>query len=103
MARDAAPTHGYSGLYATLGEREELAARNGGLVTEASGRVYVGNADRLAAFRTGAPAEMRAGDLPPSVREGDPTHWWRRAIVTAAVAVSFHDDDGSAWLAENGL
>jgi hypothetical protein len=29
--------------------------------------------------------------------------WWRRAIATAAGVVEFYDDDGSAWLAENGL
>jgi hypothetical protein len=104
MARDAAPTNRQnSGLYAMLRDREELAARNGGRVCEASGRVYVGSADRLAAFRAGAPVELWAGDLPPSVREGDTTHWWRRATVTAAGVVSFHDDDGSAWLAESGL
>jgi hypothetical protein len=36
-------------------------------------------------------------------RVGDVCHWWRRATVTAAGAVKFWDDDGSAWLAENGV
>jgi hypothetical protein len=30
-------------------------------------------------------------------------HWWRRAVVSADGAVAFRDDDGSAWLAENGI
>jgi hypothetical protein len=33
----------------------------------------------------------------------DVCHWWRRATVTAAGAVKFWDDDGSAWLAEQEL
>ena len=28
---------------------------------------------------------------------------WTRAVVDADGAVAFRDDDGSAWLAENGL
>jgi hypothetical protein len=30
-------------------------------------------------------------------------YWWRRATVSADGAVTFYDDDGSAWLAENRL
>ena len=41
--------------------------------------------------------------LPPWARAGEPVHWWCRATVSADGAVSFWDDDGSPWLAENGL
>ena len=46
---------------------------------------------------------MRASDLPPHARAGMACHWWTRAVVDADGAVEFYDDDGSAWLAENGL
>ncbi|SUA03099.1 Uncharacterised protein [Mycolicibacterium fortuitum] len=46
---------------------------------------------------------MPVGDLPPWARAGEPVHWFHRAIVTADGAASFYDDDGSRWLAENGL
>ena len=36
-------------------------------------------------------------------RVGQALHWWRRAVVSADGAVVLRDDDGSAWLAENGL
>ena len=46
---------------------------------------------------------MRASDLPPYARAGRRCRWRDRAVVDADGAVEFYDDDGSAWLAENGL
>jgi hypothetical protein len=55
------------------------------------------------AMRAGEPLDVSAGDLPAWARVGEACHWWRRATVTASGEVSFYDDDGSIWLAENGL
>jgi hypothetical protein len=46
---------------------------------------------------------VTAGELPAWARVGEVCHWWRRTTVTAFGVVTFYDDDGSAWLAENGL
>ena len=94
MARDAAPTASYSGLYVELLAQAEHEARQS--------MPRPGNAVRLAAVHAGAPVDVCAGDLPPWAREGEAAHWWRRAIVTADGAVSFYDS-GAAWLTENGL
>lgn len=47
--------------------------------------------------------DVRVGDLPAWARPGEPTYWWRRAIVTPADEVRYYDDDGTAFLRENGL
>ena len=49
------------------------------------------------------PPQLPLRVAPPWARAGEPVHWWCRATVSADGAVSFWDDDGSAWLAENGL
>jgi hypothetical protein len=102
MARDAPPTPGdsLSGLYEELLAAEEQEARR----RERTGIPLPGNRTRLAAFGAGEPVDVCAGDLPAWARPaGERMHWWRRATVTAFGAVTFYDDDGSAWLAENGL
>jgi hypothetical protein len=90
---------GNSALYAWLTEREESEER----AALARGFDTPGTATRLAALRAGEPVDVAVGDLPPWAREGEAAHWWRRATVTADGSVQFHNDDGSAWLAENGL
>jgi hypothetical protein len=55
------------------------------------------------ALRAGVPGDVCTGDLPASAREGETCHWWRRPTVTAAGVVTFYDDTGARWLAENGL
>jgi hypothetical protein len=57
----------------------------------------------MAALRAGRPVDVCAGDLLAWAREGETTHWWGRATVTAAGVVAFYHDDGSRWLADNGL
>jgi hypothetical protein len=91
MARDAPPTprDSYSGLYARLLEREEAEPTR--------------HPQRLAALRAGRPVDICAGNLPQWARVGEETHRWRRARVTAAGAVTFYEDDGSAWLEDNRL
>lgn len=64
---------------------------------------YTGSDDRMAALRAGRPVDVCAGDLLAWAREGETTHWWGRATVTAAGVVVFYHDDGSRWLADNGL
>ena len=64
---------------------------------------YNGTPERLAALQCGEPVDLPASALPAWARVGEKLNWWRRAIVSADGAVRFWDDDGSVWLAENGL
>ncbi|MDT5101291.1 MAG: hypothetical protein QOC76_5028 [Mycobacterium sp.] len=92
------PTTGqHAGVYTMLLAREEQESRHS--------MPHHSNAARLAALRTGQPVDVCAGDLPAGVRPAGKaySHWWLRATVTADGAVSFYDDDGSIWLAENGI
>ena len=64
---------------------------------------HTGSDERLVALRAGAPVDVPLSALPRWARAGEELRWWRRATVAADGAVTFYDDDGSAWLAENGL
>ncbi len=46
---------------------------------------------------------MHASDLPPHARAGVVCRWCDRAVVVPDGWVEFYTDDGSVWLAENGL
>lgn len=92
----APPDNSHHGkLYRLLLEREEAEARHC--------TPHPGSRRRLAALSAGGPVDVCAADLPAWARVGEVGHWWRRAIVTPAGAVTFWEDDGSMWLAENGL
>ena len=95
---------GRSKLYDFLVDREEQALAAGGalgwLPEQPS---YTGTPERLAALRAGEPVDLPLSALPAWARNGDVLHWTRRATVSADGTVAFRDDDGSAWLAENGL
>jgi hypothetical protein len=109
MARAATrPLATHSGLYAWLADREERTARNGfqlsGVEQTGCGAYsYRGTPDRLAALGCGEPVDIRAADLPAWARVGVVCRWWTRAVVGPDNTVTFRDDDGSRWLAENGL
>jgi hypothetical protein len=65
---------------------------------------YTGRDERLAALRAGEPVDVPVSALPRWARAGeDLKRWWRRATVSPHGAVTFWDDDGSAWLQENEL
>jgi hypothetical protein len=64
---------------------------------------YDGTRERLAALQRGEPVDIAASDLPPYARAGVECHWWTRAGMNPDGGVTFWDDDGAAWLAENGL
>jgi hypothetical protein len=94
----------FAGLYTWLADREERAAAAGGvLIDPATGRPYRGTPRRLAALRAGEPVNIHAHDLPPEARVGLTCHWWTRAVARPDGTVTIRDDDGSMWLAENGL
>ena len=95
MTRRPARTYSSAALYDHLSKVAEAEAR--ALV------VRPGVADRLAAIAAGQPVDVSVGDLPAWAREGQPMHWWRRATVAVTGAVDWYDDDGSRWLADNGL
>ena len=105
MARAATiPLVRTAGLYARLIDREARAlAAGGALGWSPEQPAYHGSEARLAALRAGEPVDIAASDLPPHARAGVACHWWTRAVVSADGAVQFYDDDGAAWLAENGL
>lgn len=84
-----------SALYAALLARTETEAQHS--------MPLPGNAARLDALRAGRPVDVSAGDLPEWARVGEPTDWWRRAIVTVTGTVEFYDDTGRRWLEEEGL
>ena len=63
---------------------------------------YDGTAERLRTLQRGEPLDLPASDLPPWARAGMVCHWWTRAVVDADGVVELYDD-GSVWLAENGL
>jgi hypothetical protein len=61
------------------------------------------DAKRLTALRAGAPVSGATEKLPEWARVGETTHWWRLATVRPDETVTFRDDNGLNWLAENGL
>ena len=75
----------------------------GTLFNSDTGTSYDGTPERLAALARGEVVEIRAVDLPAWARVGAVCRWWTRAVVRPDNTVTFRDDDGSAWLAENGL
>lgn len=93
----------FSGLYGWLADREERAARHGFALSQGDGPSYRGAPEQLAAFRAGEPVNIRAADLPPWARVGVAVRWWTRAVVQPDGTVTYHDDDGSRWMAENEL
>ncbi|MGV0781464.1 hypothetical protein [Mycolicibacterium sp. XJ775] len=93
----------FSGLYGWLADREERAARHGFALSPADQPSYTGSAERLAALRAGEPVNIRGCDLPPWARVGVVMRWWIRAVVAPDGTVTYGDDDGSRWLAEDGL
>jgi hypothetical protein len=93
-----------TGLYTWLADREQRAVTAGGKLTDpTTGAAYDGSPRRLAALRAGEPVEVHASALPPWARVGVTVRWWTRAVVRPDGTVTFRDDDGSLWLAENGL
>ena len=91
-------------LYQWLVDREERALAAGRtLVWSPDQPSYDGSPERLAALQRGEHIDLPASDLPPYARAGRRCRWRDRAVVDADGAVEFYDDDGSAWLAENGL
>jgi len=105
MARAATRARAHSGLYGRLAEREELAARNGGRVVAASGQVYVGSPERLAAFRAGRPVALPAWDVPETARLGEDKRvlTWRRAVVWPDGEVAIRAATDDEMLADLGL
>ncbi|MGH3551644.1 MAG: hypothetical protein ACRDT5_03405 [Mycobacterium sp.] len=86
-----------------LADCEQRAMVNGGtLFNPDTGASYTGSPERRAALAAGAPVDLPVSALPRSAR-GEELAWWRRAVVSADGAVAFYDDDGSRWLAGNGL
>ena len=93
-----------TGLYAWLLDREARALAAGGTLPWTPEQPsYDGSEARLAALQAGEPVDMHANDLPPYARAGVVCRWWTRAVVDADGGIRFYDDDGSRWLAENGL
>lgn len=64
---------------------------------------YTGCDERLAALRAGRPVDVPVSALPRWARPGEELRWWRRATVSPDGTAAFYDDDGTAWLAEQGL
>lgn len=94
----------YSGLYDWLLERERRALAAGGTLPWGEGTPsYDGTRARLAALERGEAVDIRAADLPAWARVSVVCRWWTRAVVRPDNTVTFRDDDGAAWLAENGL
>lgn len=94
----------YTGLYAWLADREQRALAAGGTLDWSPDQPsYDGTPERLAALQRGETVDVALSALPPWARVGQPLRWSRRAVVSADNAVTFHDDDGAAWLVENGL
>lgn len=106
MARACAIGSGAAGggLYAWLRQREEQAHCQPDLTlpwtAERAG--YTGTADRLAALRAGRPVNVPVSALPRWARPDGEVRWCDRAVVEPD-SVRFVEDDGRAWLAENGL
>ncbi|MCV7173075.1 hypothetical protein H7I41_24420 [Mycobacterium manitobense] len=95
MTRRPSGAPGRSALYAHLLARaDELAAHP---------MATPGDREHLAALRAGRSVDVSVSALPEWARGGEPTHWWRRAIVTNAGGVECYDDDAQRWLADNGL
>jgi len=94
-----------SGLYGWLVAREERAAIRSGyvLADPKTGTSYSGLPDRLATLRAGCAINLPVGDLPPHARVGLDHHWWNRATVSPDGSIALSVDDGSLWLAEQGL
>ena len=105
MARPATRARTHTGLYGRLAEREELAARNGGRMVAASGQVYDGPQERLAAFRACQPVSMPAWDVPESARCGERKEalTWRRAVVWPHGEVAIRAATADEMLADLGL
>ena len=68
-----------------------------------------GNSPRMTAQRSGCGrySAVSRSTCPPAIFHrgrgaGMVCHWWTRAVVDADGVVEFYDD-GSVWLAENGL
>ncbi|OCB14147.1 hypothetical protein A5717_11595 [Mycolicibacterium porcinum] len=93
----------FSGLYGWLADREERAALRGFTLSPADQPSYIGSSERLAALRAGEPVNIRAADLPPWARVGVVVRWWTRVVVAPDGTVTYEDDDGSRWMAENEL
>ena len=105
MARAATiPLVRTAGLHVWLADREARALAAGGPLGWSPERpAYHGTQARLAALQLGEPVDMHASDLPPWARAGMVCHWWTRAVVDADGGIRSYDDDGAAWLEENGL
>jgi hypothetical protein len=84
MARNAPPERSHAEVFRWLLEAEETEARHS--------MPQPSNARHLAALQAGRPVDICAGDLPEWARAGEPTHWWRRVIATAAGAVEFYNE-----------
>jgi hypothetical protein len=103
MARLAGTGTG-QGVYAFLLEREEQQiARFGRDMVCEDGAVFHWPRHRIDALRAGEPVEVKASMLPLWAREGVECRWWLRAVVHPDDSIRFVEDDGSRWLAENGL
>lgn len=102
MARTATGATAHSGLYGLLWDREEMAASNGGRVELASGQVYVGSPERLAAFRQGEPVSLRAWDVPEAARADVPKGCvgHRRATAWSDGALQIRVASGEEMLAD---
>ena len=102
MARAATHTRTHTGLYGSLWDREEVAARNGGRVELPSGQVYDGSPERLSAFRRGEPVTLPAWSVPESVRGGERKEClvWRRAVVWPDGQVEIRVSSGEEVLAD---
>jgi hypothetical protein len=105
MARAATRARAQTGLYGLLAAREELAARNGWRMVQASGQVYRGDPARLADFRGGRPVALPAWDMPESARGGERRDCliWRTAVVWPDGEVMIRVATGAEVLADLGL
>jgi hypothetical protein len=92
-----------SGLYQWLVDREERAARLGGLPWTPEAPSYDGYPDRLAALRAGCALNLPVADLPKHARIGLDTGWVHRATVLPDGTIVLSVDNGRMWAAENGL
>lgn len=93
----------FTGLFALVADREERAACHGFALSPANQPCYTGSTERLAALRARNQVNIRGQDLPPCAWMGVGLRRWTWAVVQPDGTVTYRDDDGSHWLAENDL